>query len=223
MRVAVTGGTGFVGRHLVASLARRGRDVLVLTRGPSAAPPEPRGADAGRVERLSWTPGARGPWVDSVATCARAAGVRVAHPGIGIVLGRDGGALAKLLPAFRAFVGGPLGDGTQWFSWVHVDDRVRALVFALDSEIDGAFNATAPEPVTMNELATTLGAVLGRPSFLRVPAFAVRAMVGDGARALLTGQRAVPRALERAGFAFDHPRLKRALERLLAPGGGAAV
>ena len=153
---------------------------------------------------------------EAAAEPARAAGVRVAHPRIGVVLGREG-ALAKMVGPFRWWVGGPVGDGAQWVSWIHVKDVVRALLFLVDREaLAGPVNLVAPAPVTMNELAHALGRVLGRPSGLRVPAFALRLAFGEGlAELLLTGQRVAPRRLEEAGFAFDFPALDGALADLL--------
>lgn len=155
---------------------------------------------------------------EAAADPAREAAVRVVHPRIGIVLARDGGILERMVPPFRAFAGGPLGDGTQWESWIHVEDVVRALLFAVhDGSLPaGPFDVVAPAPVTMNDLARTLGEVLGRPSVMRVPAFALRAALGrERAEVILTGQRAVPRRLEKAGFAFRHPTLKGALADLV--------
>jgi uncharacterized protein (TIGR01777 family) len=148
---------------------------------------------------------------------ARQAGARVVCARIGIVLGTEGGALASMLPAFRSFVGGPLGDGKQWVSWIHVVDAVRALAFALDTEgIEGPANVVAPQPVTMNELARALGSALGRPAIMRVPAVALRIALGGGrADLVLTGQRAVPRRLLGAGFFFEHPTLLGALRDLV--------
>ena len=297
MKVAVTGGTGFIGRRLVAALEARGDEVVVLSR---------EGSGDGR--RVLWTPTEEGPWMDVVAsagavvhlagagvaderwtaarkleirssrvlstrlvaraiaraavkprvllsasavgfygmrhddvaldeasppgegflaeTCvaweaaadaAREAGVRVVHPRIGVVLGREGGALREMLPAFRAFVGGPLGDGRQPMSWIHVDDTVRAILFAMDTaQLAGPVNVTAPNPVSMNEFAKTLGAVLRRPAVARVPAVAVEAMLGkERAQIVLSGQRVLPRALERAGFTFRFPHLRDALSDLV--------
>ncbi len=152
--------------------------------------------------------------VDWEAAADPARGVtRVVHPRTGIVLGRGGGALASMLPAFRWYVGGALGGGKQWLSWVHVEDAVRALLFALDHEaLEGPFNVTAPEPVDMDAFAKTLGRAIGRPSALRVPRFALRAALGRGlAEVLLTGQRALPRKLVDAGFTFHYRRLEAAL------------
>jgi len=155
-------------------------------------------------------------WED-VAAAAREAGVRVCHPRMGLVLGRHGGMLTKMLPAFRAFLGGPVGTGAQYMGWVHLDDAVRSLEHALDSGLAGPFNVTAPEPVTMETFAQVLGTSLGRPARLRVPSFAVKLAFGDRAEALLTGQRAVPKRLVESGFAFVFPELASALADLVAP------
>lgn len=156
---------------------------------------------------------------EAAAAPAKAAGVRVVHPRTGVVLGRGGGALAKLVAPFRWFVGGPVGDGEQWVSWVHLRDVVRALLFAVANEgLEGPMNVTAPHPATMNELAKAIAGALHRPSFFRVPPLALRLALGEGlASALLTGQRALPRKLEAAGFAFDFPDLGAALADLLGP------
>lgn len=157
---------------------------------------------------------------EAAAEPARAAGVRACHPRLGLVLGREGGVYAKLAPLFRAFLGGPIGDGRQWMPWVHARDVVRALV-AMISRVDlsGPYNVVAPEPVTMNAFAEELGASLHRPSSMRVPAMAVRlAMGSEAARSILTGQRALPARLVDAGFAFVFPDLRSALADL-ADGG----
>jgi uncharacterized protein (TIGR01777 family) len=149
---------------------------------------------------------------------ARSNGVRVVHPRIGVVLGAGGGMLAKLLPVFRWGLGGPLGSGAQWVSWVHLRDVVRAILFGLDREtIDGPINVVAPEPVSMNDFARTLAGVVRRPSVLRVPAIALRAGLGAGlAEVLLTGPRVTPEKLRAAGFEFGFPRLEPALHDLVA-------
>ncbi len=140
-------------------------------------------------------------------------GVREVRVRIGVVLGDDGGALAKMLPAFKAFVGGPIGDGRQWFPWVHVDDVVSLIVFALDrADVAGPLNATAPTPVRFRDFAHTLGEVLHRPAWLPVPAFALRAAMGEMSTIVLSGQRAIPRAAMAAGFAFAHGDLREALQ-----------
>ncbi len=152
---------------------------------------------------------------EAAADPARQAGVRVVHPRVGIVLGQ-GGALAKMRRPFELFTGGPLGSGKQWLSWIHVSDVVRALVFALDREsLEGPVNLVAPEPATMNDFARALGKALGRPSLFRVPALALKTLLGEGvAELLLTGQRVKPAALLAEGFAFEFPRLGEALKDL---------
>ncbi len=144
---------------------------------------------------------------------AREAGIRVVHLRTGIVLNPGGGALAKMVPPFLAGVGGRLGDGTQWMSWISREDLIGALHFALQSPgISGAMNATAPEPVTNATFATTLGRVLHRPSIAPVPAFALRAIFGAMAEGtILASQRVRPTVLEAAGFEFLHPTLASAL------------
>jgi|CZKU01.1.fsa_nt_gi uncharacterized protein (TIGR01777 family) len=149
---------------------------------------------------------------EAAADPARAV-TRVAHPRTGVVLERGGGALAKMAPPFEMFVGGPIGSGKQWISWIHLRDEVRALLFAIDHEaLTGAFNVTAPEPVDMNQFAKALGHALHRPSALRVPAMALKLALGSGlAEVLLTGQRATPSNLLAAGFTFEFPRIDLAL------------
>ena len=154
---------------------------------------------------------------EAAAQEAEAQGARVVRARFGIVLGWRGGALARMLRAFRLGLGGPLGSGRQWVSWVHLDDVVEAVLTCLEHPtLAGAFNFTAPAPVTNRELTRTLGRVLGRPSWLRVPAWVVRLVWGEMGSVLLTGQRVLPRALERAGFVFRHPELEGALRDLLA-------
>lgn len=160
---------------------------------------------------------------EAAADRAREAGVRVVHPRFGLVLGRGGGVYGKMAPLFKSFVGGPIGDGKQYMPWVHIRDTVRAVETMIDrKDLEGAYNVTAPEPVTMNELAEALGASLNRPSMMRVPAFAVKmAMGAEAAEAVLTGQRAIPKRLVDAGFAFVFPDLRSALADLAVDGRAA--
>ena len=152
------------------------------------------------------------------AFAAEKKGARVAIARFGIVLGRGGGALAKMLPAFKSFVGGPLGDGTQWFPWIHIQDVVGAIEFILSStSVDGIFNFTAPEPVRNRDLGKTLGRVLNRPSVMPAPAFMIRMAMGELGGVLLSSQRAVPQHLMAAGYDFQYPELEKALEDLCNP------
>ena len=147
---------------------------------------------------------------------AVALGLRVATVRIGIVLGRDGGALAKMLTPFRLGVGGPMGDGQQQMSWISREDLVRLLLWLLDNEqASGAYNATAPQPVTNREFSQTLARVLRRPAVMTTPAFALKLMFGEMAEALLlSGQRVIPARAEQEGFAFHHRDLASALQQL---------
>lgn len=296
----VSGGTGFIGKKLVAKLLARGDRVLVLTRAGSERK-VPSGATA-----VVWDPSTAGPWthrvsevdvivhlagepvigarwsdeqkkkirdsrvistrllVDAMRTatqkpsvfvCASAVGyygdrdasedldetsrggtgyladvvrdweaeaskaaelgVREVRARIGIVLG-DGGALEKMLTPFKLFVGGPLGSGKQAVPWIHGDDMVSMLLFAIDNdEVRGPMNGTAPNPVTMREMSEILGRVLRRPSWIAAPTFAMRIVLGESADAVLTGQRVLPRVAERLGFTFRFRDLESALRDLL--------
>jgi uncharacterized protein (TIGR01777 family) len=295
MQIAVTGGTGFVGRDVVEVLLERGDAVRVVSRDPGSLPVPFRGhvevvpwssldlsgCDAvvhlagenifsrrwnaaakdeirkSRVEstqrvveaigRASPRPrvlvgasavgyyGPRGDeqidegspagsdWLaqlcvewERMVGGARAHGCRVVPVRIGVVLDEGGGALAKMLPPFRMFVGGPAGSGRQWMSWIHRRDVSRLVAFAIDHEAaDGPMNATAPTPARMAEFARVLGKVLGRPSWLPTPGFALRLALGEVAGVILTGQQVLPRRALALGFEFLYPDLKRALEEIL--------
>ena len=144
-------------------------------------------------------------------------GVRVAVARFGVVLGADGGALAKMVPAFRSFVGGPLGDGRQWFPWIHIDDLTAASCFLASRDgLHGPFNFCAPEPIRNLEMARALGNMLGRPSKMAVPRLMLKMMLGELADVLLGGQRAVPSRLTAAGFQFTYPKIDGALNDLLS-------
>jgi uncharacterized protein len=151
------------------------------------------------------------------AAAAEALGVRVARLRTGIVLDRDGGALAKMLPFFRLGAGGPVAGGRQYMPWIHVDDLVALYLAALDggAEWRGPVNGAAPEPVTNREFSTELGRALHRPAFAPVPGFAVRLLYGEMATIVTTGQRAVPRRAQALGFGFGHPELPEALRSAL--------
>lgn len=134
----------------------------------------------------------------------------------GVVLSTEGGALPKILLPFRLFAGGPVGSGEQWFPWIHIADEVAAIRFLIDHETaTGPFNLTAPNPLTNREFAKVVGEVLHRPAFLPAPAIAMRALLGEMADILLTGQKAVPHRLEQLGFTFKYPTAEAALGALL--------
>ena len=140
------------------------------------------------------------------ALAAEPLGVRVVRLRIGVVLAPEGGALARMVPPFRGFVGGPVGSGAQWMSWVHRDDVTGLVVEALEREdYRGAVNATAPHPVTNRDFAAALGAVLARPARLRAPAWALRLALGEMAEMLVTGQRVLPRVAETRGYRWRYP------------------
>jgi uncharacterized protein (TIGR01777 family) len=140
-------------------------------------------------------------------------GLRVVRLRLGIVLASDGGALARMLPPFRAFVGGPIGDGKQWMSWIHRDDVTGLIQDALrDPTYQGAVNATAPHPVTNREFVRTLGRVMARPAIMPVPAFVLRLALGaELASMLLTGQRVLPSVANTRGYRWRYPDLTTAL------------
>jgi len=300
MKVVVTGGMGFVGRHLSAALPARGDTVVALGRSRQPADFSPPGvrylqadttlsgpwqdqlADADAAVNLAgvsifkrWSPRVKeqirssrietprrlvealpdgravtlvsasavgyygnrgetriseadGPGDDFLAgiavdweAAAREAeqrGARVVLARFGVVLGRGGGAMGQMIPAFRMFCGGPLGSGRQWFPWIHLRDLVAAILFALDQpQMTGAVNFTAPEPVRQAELARALGRALKRPAVLPAPALLMRLALGEFADVLLTSQRVLPRKLLEAGFGFHHPDIPSALTEICAP------
>jgi uncharacterized protein len=162
---------------------------------------------------------------EAAADPARAAGIRVVHPRLGVVLAGQGGALPRMAIPFRLGVGGVIGSGRQYWSWIEVADLARAieLCLALDT-LSGPVNTVAPTPVTNREFTRGLGRVLGRPTLVPLPALAVRLLLGEmGGALLLDSARSLPRRLARAGFRFRHPDLESALRAALAseprPGG----
>lgn len=308
MRVFVTGGTGLVGRRVVARLRDRGDDVVVLSRSLAGAGRLPEG-----THFISGDPTVAGPWLDELATCdgaihlagepvaarrwttsfrqkvldsrvqsttliaealarsprradgtprvlvsasavgyygayddnstefvendlpgsgfladvcvaweaaadpARKAAVRVVTIRVGMVLADDGGALPALAKPFKWGLGGPVGSGRQWVSWIHVDDLAGLFVLALDRrDVSGPVNGTAPEPVTNWGLSKTLAAVLGRPCWLRVPRLALRVGLGTRAELATRGQRVIPARARELGFEYRYPLLEPALRATLA-------
>jgi uncharacterized protein (TIGR01777 family) len=152
-------------------------------------------------------------WEES-ARAVEAAGVRVVSLRFGVVLSRDGGALARMLPIFRLGVGGPLGPADRWFPWIHESDAVGLIDFALNDDkaaLSGVVNAVSPGAVRMGEFAKTLGRVLKRPAFLPVPLRALRMALGEAGEALVPGQHVVPQKAIAAGFKYRFPNLERAL------------
>jgi uncharacterized protein (TIGR01777 family) len=143
-------------------------------------------------------------------------GVRRVIARTGVVLSVDEGALPRLLLPFRLFVGGPMGSGKQWYSWISLQDEARALRFLIETEdARGAFNLTAPNPVTNGELAKLIGKVMGRPSLIPVPGFALRLAFGEVAEVVLQGQRAIPQRLLDLGFEFDFSTAEASLQDML--------
>ena len=301
MRVFITGGMGFVGSNLTATLLANGYEVTVLDRSTSAGRPLAPGAS--RVEGDSTKPG---PWQEQLAEHdavinlagasifqrwnaaakeairqsrmlttrnvvqaiearkgkethlfstsavgyygfhgdetldeddapgtdflgqlardweaealkARESGARTVITRFGLVLGRDGGVLSQLTPLFRRCLGSQLGDGRQWFSWIHDRDLAQIFLFLLDrKDFDGPINCTAPNPVRNADLTRTLAQALHKPVILPfAPGFALRLVLGEFAEVILKGQRAVPRRLLDAGFSFQFPTLDEALEDLV--------
>jgi hypothetical protein len=280
MRLTVTGGTGLIGRHVVAALRARGDEVTVLSRRgegaerwakPKEEPPAPESL-SGRdgvihllgenvaqrwtavakkeiresrelgtrrlVEGLGALPDAERPRVlismaavgwygargeervdesepagddflahvveawEAEARKAETLGVRVVRARTGVILASGGGALDKMLPPFKLGVGGPVAGGRQYVPWVHIDDVVGALLFLLEKGESGAYNVTAPEPVTNSELSKALGRALRRPAVAPVPALALKLLYGEMAQIVTTGVRAVPKRLLEAGYSF---------------------
>jgi uncharacterized protein (TIGR01777 family) len=153
---------------------------------------------------------------EEAAYAATPLGVRVITVRLGVVLAPQGGALDRMLLPFKLFVGGTIGGGAQWFPWIHRDDVVAGILFLLRSPmISGPVNFVGPEPVTMRDFCRRLGAAMGRPSWAPVPAPVLRLLLGEMAGMILTGQRAVPKKLLDAGFAFRHPTVAGALREIL--------
>ncbi len=153
---------------------------------------------------------------EAAAAPVQAAGVRLVILRIGIVLGM-GGAIAKMLPAFKLFAGGPIGTGRQWFSWIHREDLVSLIIRAVtDSAMIGTYNATAPNPVRMADFCHQLGTAMQRPSWLPVPAFALEVLLGDGAQVVLEGQDVRPQRTVAAGFEYQYPDVPEAIAQVLS-------
>ncbi len=302
MKIAVTGGTGFIGSRLVERLQAEEHQILLLVRNvPSAQKRFPQ------AEVVAYQPKKSGDWQQSIAGCdgvvnlagepisnrwtenskqeilesrqlgtqkiveaiaqanpkpsvlvnasavgyygtsetavfnetsspgkdflaqvcqaweteaekVKASGARLAIVRIGIVLGPDGGVLARMMFPFQLFAGGPLGDGKQWVSWVHREDLVSLIIKALtDSSVAGVLNGTAPNPVSMGQLCQELGSIIQRPSWLPVPGFALELLLGEASKLVLEGQNVQPQETEAIGFQFQYPTIKAALSQILKP------
>ncbi len=143
-------------------------------------------------------------------------GHRVAVMRFSVVLGKNGGAIKQMVPAFRLGLGGPIGNGRQWFPWIHIEDLLSATAFILENDTaDGAFNFCAPEPVRQGDFAKTLGKVLCRPAFMPAPAFIFRHILGEFGASLLNSQKASPDRLSEIGFSFQYPNVETALENIV--------
>lgn len=299
MNVFITGGTGFIGGHLVRALVERGDTVIIATRSPE------KKSDSQSVRHVTLEDGLSGHlegcdvvvnlageslfgkrWTNSVKKRLRGSrirttrslveamgrldskpalflsasgvgyygecgsdtvvedrpagddflaelcqdwelaareaeqfGIRVVTPRIGVALGREGGALSTMLPVFRAFIGGSIGAGTQYFPWIHVEDLCRSFLFAMDSSaISGPYNASAPNPVTMDEFAKALGKSISRPSMFRVPEFGLNLVLGEAAIMITTSLNVIPKKILGEGFRFRFEHVDDALKDLLADG-----
>jgi len=299
MRVFLTGGTGFIGRHVVDALVGQGHECVVVSRGTrtwnSVAVEVVRGdpTKSGPWQKAVWTADAvvnlvGAPivdpphrWTDARKAVIRASRVESTHcvvdaireasspprvlvsgsaigyygsrgdrlldetapPGNDFlaklcieweeaaraaedstrvtvlrtapVLGRDGGVLQPMLPAFKMGLGGAWGSGDQWWSWIHIADVVGIILVALERDLSGAVNVTAPLPMSVNEFVKTLASVLHRPAVARVPEFALRLALGEAAETLLASLRVAPRRMLDTGYAFQFPELRAALEAVL--------
>lgn len=154
---------------------------------------------------------------ESEAQQAEALGIRTSYLRTGVVLGKNGGALSKMLPPFKFGLGGPMGSGQQWMSWIHRDDIVGIILHVMDNKsIQGAVNGTAPTPVTNKAFSQALGKVLNRPAFLPLPSFVVKLLMGKmGEELLLSGQRVIPQKALQTQYAFRYPDLPSALKEIL--------
>ena len=154
-------------------------------------------------------------WEHSTAE-VEAQGVRRVVIRTGVVLSKQGGALSRLLVPYKLFLGGPLGNGRQVMSWIHIDDEIKAIRFLIDNQdAKGAYNLTAPDPVTNAEMGKQIGKILRRPHFMPVPGFAMRWAFGEVATVVLDGQRVLPNRLLSSGFEFRYPTIEKALVDIL--------
>jgi len=153
---------------------------------------------------------------EAEASKAKEKGARVVITRFGIVLGEKGGALGQMIPLFKKFIGGPIGSGQQWFSWVHIKDLAEAFAFLIKHpEISGPVNVCSPNPVKNKDLAKALGRALHRPSFMPAPGFMIKLVLGEFGSVILEGQRVLPRRLLKEGFTFQYPDIDKALKSII--------
>ena len=153
---------------------------------------------------------------ESEARAAQKKGARVVTTRFGIVLGDTGGVLGQMIPIFKSFIGGSIGNGRQWFSWVHMKDLTEAFIFLLNHpEISGPVNVCSPMPVQNKDLARAVGRALHRPSFFPAPGFMVKLVLGEFGSVILQGQKVLPRRLLESGFVFEYPEIGKAIESLV--------
>lgn len=205
-------------RHIVSSLSR-GADRCSLLLNASAVGFYGSRGDEVLTEASPRGSGFLADLTEEWEAATRAAepfGVRVVNLRFGLVLGRDGGALPKMLTPFRLGAGGKIGSGRQWVPWIHIDDAADLILFALRNEgVKGPLNITAPNPTTNGDFSRTLAAVLHRPCFMTAPAFALKLALGEMAEAVLASTRAIPAAAQSAGFRFNYSDLAPALRQIL--------
>ena len=205
-------------RHLVNALSTQSRRPQVLISASAIGIYGSRGDEVlteGSRPGGDFLAGLAVEW-EQASALAEALGIRVVRLRIGMVLASDGGALQKMLPPFRFGVGGRLGSGRQWMSWIHVDDLVRLIMFAVArADVSGAMNAVAPNPVTNAEFTKELTRALHRPAIFPVPKLALRVLFGEMADVVLASQRVIPEAATAAGFTFHYTQLAAALRRLV--------
>jgi uncharacterized protein (TIGR01777 family) len=204
-------------RHLVSALAKLSRRPSVLVCGSAIGLYGSRGDEILTEESapgLDFLARVVVDW-EAAAKDAESQGIRVVLLRTGVVLG-PGGVLDKMLPPFRLGVGGRIGGGQQWMSWIHIEDEIRLILFAIEHpSVSGAVNATAPTPVRNAEFTRQLASVLHRPAVFPVPAIALKMLFGEMAGVLLASQRVLPHAAQAAGFEFKHPGIRPALRQIL--------
>ncbi len=147
---------------------------------------------------------------------AKDKGARVVAMRFGVVLGRDGGALEKMIPPIRFFVGGPIGSGKQWFPWIHVEDLISAIMYVLENkDVNGPLNFTAPKVIRNIELVKTIAGILHRPAFMPAPSFMIRLILGEFGSSILASQRVIPDKLLKYGFEFKYPDIRSAVLNII--------